>query len=317
MINTLFSLILLGLEPNEAQIQAWVQRYAPIVVADSQEMAPLTSVDAILATQPSLQGTCPDGSRRSQVIRAAEDLQAPAAQELMQSCAQELALHFNRQIPPAQNTAYYHVLVEPLYVKIQYWFFYTWNETGHLGGGPLIASCGDHEGDWEHISLRLDRERLEQARTPAEFRNALDDIYLAGHARSQHRQKKYLRPDHPLLRFEDSHLLVFSSRGNHASYPAPGRWPLMTLAGLALADLNDGQGQRFELSQGQLLPVMAQPWFHFAGRWGAMVYDHCDPVEAITEASNDGSFGPGHAHKHKVLYQGDWFDHFRPRWQRP
>lgn len=300
------------LGPSEQQTAAWASIYAPIIIHDSQEPAPLTSVQALLATGPTLQGRCTDGQLQRQQVHSPEAL-LQASQALARAdCLQDQALHFNKVIPAAEAVAYYHLRSEARFVTLQYWLFYTWNETGHLGGGPLVASCADHEGDWEHISLRLNRSRLEAAQSPADYRAAIDDIYLAGHARGNHRSWKYRRPNDPLLRFEGPRLTVFPSRGNHASYPAPGRWPLMTLAGLALADVSDGKGLRLDLNKGQLLPVTKTPWFGFAGRWGAVQNDHCNALESLTEASNDGAFGPGHAHKERILYDGDWSDHFRP-----
>lgn len=312
-MHVLLAGLLAGLlGPSEQQAAAWAKVYAPIVIHDSQEPAPLTSVQALLASTPELQGSCADGQRQRQRVNSPQSLLQASAELARAGCLQDQALHFDKVIPPAEAVAYYHLRSEARFVTLQYWFFYTWNETGHLGGGPLVASCADHEGDWEHMSLRLDRERLEAARSPADYRAAIDDIYLAGHARSSHRSWKYRRPDDKLLRFEGPQLTVFPSRGNHATYPSPGRWPLMTLAGLALADVTDGKGLRFDLAAGQLLPVTQMPWFGFAGRWGAVQNDHCNAIESLTEAANDGAFGPGHAHKQPVLYAGDWFDVLRP-----
>lgn len=302
---------------TEQQIQQWVQAYAPIIIHDSREKSPLSSVEAQLKLNPVLQGTCADGSRQKLSVSDSQFLSRNDVQSLIQNCPGELAIHFDRQIAPAQAISYYSVLSEGLYIKIQYWFFYAWNDTSLLGGGPAVQQCGQHEGDWEHIALRLDRRALMQAQQPQEFIQAIDDIYFSQHHRNQHAERKYFRAYAPELQFENTHLKVYPGVGSHASYPAAGDYDMMTLAGMKVADHNDGKGLRLDLAQGVLLPITRQPWFGFAGRWGAVLHDSCDPLEAVSSASNDGSYGPGHAHKISEFSQGDWFDVYRAQTQVP
>ncbi|HEY9844417.1 MAG TPA: hypothetical protein V6D23_28360 [Candidatus Obscuribacterales bacterium] len=308
--------LLLGLNPDPLlmpkQIEAWVRDFAPIVVHDSRELAPLTSIKAQLALEPELQGSCADGSRRGIKVRDENFMQQADVQQLLRDCGQETAMHFGRSIPKPENISYYSVVADGLYLKIQYWLYYAWNDTSLLGGGPAVQQCGGHEGDWEHVALRLNRQKLVQATSQAEAFAAIDDIYLAGHGRRAHLEYKRFRRGDRQLHFEANHLLVYPGVGSHASYAAPGRYHLMTLAGMPIADLNDGKGLRMELAQGRLEPVVSQPWFDYPGRWGAIQHDACDSVEALSSASNDGSYGPGHAHKVVELYQGDWQDDLRP-----
>ena len=49
---------------TEQQIQKWAQTYAPIVIHDSRETSPLSSVEQQIKLNPVLQGTCADGSRQ-------------------------------------------------------------------------------------------------------------------------------------------------------------------------------------------------------------------------------------------------------------
>lgn len=297
---------------NDSRIQNWVKAFAPIVILDSRETAPLTSADAQLALKPELQGICQDGRRRSLQVENGRFMQRADVQSLIRDCPQELALNFRRQIPKAQNISYYSVIAEGQYLKLQFWFYYGWNDTTLLGGGPFVSQCGGHEGDWEHLSLRLNRDLLEAARTPTETWAAIDDIYLAQHARSQHPEYKWFRRQDPTLHFEGTHLLVYPGVGSHATYANPGRHELMTVAAMPVADLNDGKGLRMDVSQGQLEPVVRQAWYSFPGRWGAVQHDLCDAIEAFTPASNDGSVGPGQGSKVIDLNQGDWYDQSRP-----
>ncbi len=297
---------------TEAQIQKWVRAFAPIVVHDSRETAALTSVEGQLALKPLLQGTCVDGARPSLAVESLDFMQQTDVQQLVQKCPHELALSFNRQISKPEPVAYYAVVTDGLYVKLQYWLYYAWNDASQLGGGGIVQQCGEHEGDWEHVSIRLDRRLIEQAQTPEQMRDAIDDVYLAQHHRKQHTERKYFRGSDKQLYFQGTQLKVFPALGSHATYAQPGRYALMTLLGIQIADINDGLGLSFNLAQGRLESIVKQPWFTFPGRWGAVVHDNCDVLEAVSSASNDGSFGPGHAHKVKDLYEGDWHDQLRP-----
>ncbi|MGV3527114.1 MAG: Vps62-related protein [Candidatus Sericytochromatia bacterium] len=307
------SLLLLSLFfPSATQWQAWAQVYAPIVIHDSRESAPLTSVDALWPYQPRLVGRCADNTTQSLPISQAPFLQDPAVQALQNTCPGELALDFQHAIPPAAATSYYHGQADGRYLYLQYWFFYTWNDTRSLGGGPWAQACGDHEGDWEHVSLRLRRDRLEQAKSAADYRAAVDDVYFSQHHRNQFPGRKYIRPDDPRLSWQGNQLLVYPALGSHASLPRPGTYPLMTVAGIRLEDRNDGAGLRFDLAQGQLLPIAQQPWFGFAGRWGAVRHDGCDWLESVSSLSNDGIWGPGHPRRAREHHEGDWYDVLRP-----
>lgn len=315
MLITGLLAMVMGLQPDpiltDAQLQVWVKAYAPIVVHDSREVAPLTSIDKQLELEPELQGTCADGTRRRLTVKAGDFMQQPQVQALVKDCSKELAFHFTRKIPAPEAIAYYSVVTDGLYVKIQYWLYYAWNDAGSLGIG-LVQQCGEHEGDWEHVALRLDRSRLTGASTPEQLRAAIDDVYLAQHHRNQYPERKYFRGSDARLRFQGTQLEVYPAVGSHATYHEAGTYPLMTIVGMQVNDVNDGKGLKMNLAEGRLEPILSQPWFSYPGRWGAVVHDTCDVIEAVSSASNDGSFGPGHAHKVQDLYEGDWHDMLRP-----
>lgn len=294
-------------DPVSSPHQHWAETFAPELIHDSQEVSFVTTPDAQLQQGMSLKGLC-QGQQQQLPVNSLDFWSGVASR--FQHC-QELALHFDKRVAPAQPVSYYHVLENGLYVYLQYWFFYSWNDTQHFGPG-LVQQCGNHEGDWEHISLRLDRQKLLAAQSSEDYAAAIEDIYFAQHNRPQRVENKYVRPQDPRLRFNGSHLQVFVARGSHASLPWPGHWPLFHLLGMNITDSNDGQGLRLQMSE--LKPIQQEVWFGFPGRWGAVQHDSCDWLEQVSSASNDGSFGPGHAHKVDSFYQGDWFDFRRP-WQ--
>ncbi len=264
-----FCYICLCLSDPEARAQetfslrTLAHRFAPVLIHDSREISPLTSVEA----QQKL-----GWQQTSEFI----DLQG--------------------RIATTSPAAYYAGTVAGRYLYLQYWFFYSWNDTRHFG---VLEPCTRHEGDWEHIGLRLDR--LDNFR--------LTDAYYAAHKRGFRGETKHLTPSQ--LRYVEKRPVVYVSRGSHASYPAPGTYPLAQILGYTFQDVNDGQGLRVD-TQPHLLPLRQQSWFHYAGRWGVSRWGPCDLLKVLTPLSNDGPTGPGFGDKVRVLQQGDWYDAKRP-----
>lgn len=95
---------------------------------------------------------------------------------------------------PGDWTCYAHVLPRAGGgVNVQYWFFYPYND------GPLLF---DHEGDWEHATVRLD----EQGEPVG--------VYLARH---EDNDPGPFRPWSRVRRAVD-HPILLSARGSHATY---------------------------------------------------------------------------------------------------
>jgi hypothetical protein len=84
-------------------------------------------------------------------------------------------------------------------VLLQYWFFYPFNDA---------YGFFDHEGDWEHVTVKLDDAHHPQG------------AFYARHADSP-------GPFSPwtALRLEGDHPVVLAARGTHASYPSRGDAP--------------------------------------------------------------------------------------------
>jgi hypothetical protein len=78
-------------------------------------------------------------------------------------------------------------------INIQYWFFYTYNE------GPLFF---DHDSDWEHVTIDLDRSGQPHGAYFAQHGNNAPGVYCAWSD----------------ARKIGEHPLVLSARGTHASY---------------------------------------------------------------------------------------------------
>lgn len=85
-------------------------------------------------------------------------------------------------------------------IALQYWFFYPRND------GPLFF---DHDGDWEHVTVFLDREL-----TPVELAMAQHENNSPG-----------VRVPWSELAFEGEHPVILAARGTHASYSRAAQAP--------------------------------------------------------------------------------------------
>ena len=124
---------------------------------------------------------------------------------------------------------------------VTYWFFYAFNDA------PSSPSTfGDHEGDWERVTVRLnDRNRATHI---AYFQHDGDPCVLRWSSRR--------------VRKRGGHPIVFSAKGTHASYPRAGRYPL---PGPPEDEASHG---RTWPTYRSLQNARSQPWFNFGGAWG-------------------------------------------------
>lgn len=189
-----------------------------------------------------------------------------------------------------RNTVYAHLFLCDSGIAIQYWFFYPYNDF-----------INNHEGDWEHINVIVDREDPELAQIERV------DFYF---------HHKVDMRDMGTIQIEDgSHPVVFvgGQHENYAgvvsggSYPSPGHWPDVGAAG-ADEDVN-GSGPRIPYSSfidgdpndGRGIVVLHEPdcydydqtpemsWLKANIAWGHPSVS--DPWAWVP--SYDGNFSPG------------------------
>ena len=178
------------------------RRFAPVVVLDREDWNRPSSVPWLLA--------------RADVL-GRERLQASFAGFAPSQGARQGAAPFSLAArrgsdDPSDWTTYVHVFPRAGGgVSVQYWFFYPYND------GPLLF---DHEGDWEHATVRLD-ERGEPV-----------GVYLARH---EDNDPGPFRPWASTRRAGD-HPVLLSARGSHATYADDVDLPWFEAAG-ACGDL--------------------------------------------------------------------------------
>jgi hypothetical protein len=133
-------------------------------------------------------------------------------------------------------------------IDIQYWFFYPYR--GDISG----VEQGVHEGDWEHITVRVTRDG----------KNIIAIYYTFHSGEGRWNEKFDVVPN-------TKHPVVYSAWHSHASYPTAGihgrPFPLPD-------DKTDDGGARWQcwnhiVNVGEKhAPLNGQNWLQFTGRWG-------------------------------------------------
>ncbi len=136
---------------------------------------------------------------------------------------------------------------------ISYWFFYGFSE--------FLPRIG-HQGDWEHVTLRI------------------RDDTLVGALFAVHEVKYWVKPRD--LELEDGRLQIFSARARHATWwkegdHSPGieffkdREKIEAVRGLPSLRIQDvtSRGLTWDLGR-RLEPLADQPWRGFGGAWGRL-----------------------------------------------
>lgn len=124
---------------------------------------------------------------------------------------------------------------------VTFWFFYGYSTAPDQL--PLSTSCC-HEGDWEHISIRLGPGNQPEA--VAYFKH--------------HERTPTPIPWNEVQKDRDGHPYVYVARGGHASYHNT------DCGGLPYGD-RCGTGTTWETWR-NVDPARTQPWYGFGGGWG-------------------------------------------------
>lgn len=132
---------------------------------------------------------------------------------------------------------------------VQYWFFYPYN-------GKVRGLAGAHEGDWEHITVRVDAAGT-----------TMEEVYLAAHNGGTWYDPICLRMT------TDGRPIVYSALDSHATYRGPGVPP--PEASQILDQTSDG-GDVLDCSAssvnlGELgAPLNGADWLRYNGHWGEL-----------------------------------------------
>jgi hypothetical protein len=126
---------------------------------------------------------------------------------------------------------------------LTYWFFYAYSDSE----GKI-----NHEGDWERITIQLNKQNR--------------PVRVAFHGHGGHCLSEWSTVD----KLSGTHPVVYSSLGDHASFPRPGTRKMWK--GAATDKWADG-GRQWDLSQRTLHDVTTRPWYGYTGAWGDLGVD--------------------------------------------
>lgn len=193
----------------------------------------------------------------------------------------------------ANAKAYVNIVIGESTTDIQYWFLYGYNGPGtaylkklnlvyspsspeEFGryvsiGDFLMAPAGQHEGDWEHITVRIRNDNGEA-----------QQVYFAAHSEGE--TKKHAET------VKDGMITFHASRNGHAAYASADRHYSVTkklgLLEFRLLDDTEKPGKAF-VSRGKCVIIGAHEkgrdllkeagitfdWMKYTGRWGRVLTD--------------------------------------------
>jgi hypothetical protein len=161
-----------------------------------------------------------------------------------------------RQGNLATAACYAHVrpaAQHPGMFDIQYWFFYPYN-----GDIPYVG----HEGDWEHITVRVEPDAQTIHRVLFDAHDTLGHWYSADSSS---------QPGYILI---DGRPLVYSAYHSHASYPSAGEWTVDIGTASSFVDATEDGGPVWDCRTNLVnvgegyVPTPGCEWLQFTGRWG-------------------------------------------------
>jgi Vacuolar protein sorting-associated protein 62 len=146
-------------------------------------------------------------------------------------------------VPRYRNKIYGHAVPdEQGRLWLQYWLFYYYNDKAFMG-------IGLHEGDWELVQIRLDRQYKPNVLTYSQHRE--------GARASWANTERVKTADGPAP-------LVYSARGAHACYFRPGVYKEAPV----VPDYCDAKGPRIRPDV-VVISDTSPAWVRWPGRWGS------------------------------------------------
>jgi hypothetical protein len=159
---------------------------------------------------------------------------------------------------------------------LSYWFFYPYN--GQLCSDWSGIECADrsihgrHEGDWEHVTIRV--ELPARSRAPR-----MHSMYFANHEEGE-----WLYPEE-VEKAPAGHPIVYVAWHSHASYSHAGEHH-RSAYGVDLPPDRTAASSLALDTRGRVVPVGSRgalapgaEFLAFSGRWGSEAFAWLDPVE--------------------------------------
>jgi hypothetical protein len=296
------------------EVKALIQEYGPLIVFHPEEEYFLDMPEAVL-NGPSqlvwgLVENEDDYDKFQQTIlgsveTSADTLLADVALAKQDPNADDPAFRYWLNIDKSLRSG--HLPRAKTYVRVrpegeskldlQFWFFSPYN--GPVKGKaqlvpPVIPAkyyfpdtVGRHTGDWEHVTLRFEREQ--------NTRNwSLEQIFL-----SQHGSGQWLDAYGGAITYSGSHPMIYAAKDSHAHYASPGEHPFQNVVSETIppvtltVDLVDltGNGKTFQAYRPGNYSIVssavpgvkatgARDWLYYDGLWGE--YETLTYTDSIT-----------------------------------
>lgn len=239
---------------------ALLRRFAPVVLLDPGEKALPVGTEWLLARSDLEPAHAP--RRRVLAASALGMISWPGPVEHPAARLHPRAAARRGSPDPADWEVYGHAYpADGGGVILQYWFFYAFNDAYGLF---------DHEGDWEHVSVRLSAEHAPEGAWYARHYDSQPGVWF--------RWTDLTRDgDHPV---------VLSARGTHASYASPAEVPFWERTCGTAAGAGCPVWRTWEGGTGGVVNVGERaapraPFIAWPGRWGATGMfgrdSHADP----------------------------------------
>jgi Vacuolar protein sorting-associated protein 62 len=169
-----------------------------------------------------------------------------------------------------QSPVYCHMLrIDSAICDLQYWMFYPNDDPV----GWFDSKAGAHEGDWEHVSIRLNWPEAhpeERSLTDIMNKSAFHSIYGSAHSGEGSWNTK---PVWVSCDDNQNHAAIFAAQGTHANYSTLGDNGTIHRT---FSDDYVGDTGAYWLTYKNIVPIAWSDdlpddlaWLGFNGRWGA------------------------------------------------
>ena len=159
---------------------------------------------------------------------------------------------------------YVSTVVEQDFVNVNYHILHAYSgpQTGEFHGEFFVPGAGQHQGDWEGFSVKLDRS-CNRAKA---------------YGYKNHGDIEWFKPGSQGVEWS-THAKVYSSLHTHATYNHAGRFTkhevdLWLLGTVSIGDLTMGSNQLgntpFRPREYVYLNAVRPKWVEFTGRWGSV-----------------------------------------------
>jgi microsomal dipeptidase-like Zn-dependent dipeptidase/predicted acylesterase/phospholipase RssA len=251
-----------GLGKGTAAAQDLAERYQPVLRFDSHQQRRPLDVDTFLKSGQSLcDPDCHDLTDPGKQLRSASS-----------SAVLNLETDEHPNVPPAM---YFQHTVHDETTYLDYWVFYNYNDSPSLSALTCIsgisiadATCFDHEGDWEGLTVVL---------APGQTSGPPKAVIYAAHSGTALFDWDAM----PGQAKEGERPVAWVAYGSHASYPFPCGEQAHRSCRQLDSDIPDGQrdglGKPWNCGADCLKPFPQFPdgrmksWATFPGRWGQAV----------------------------------------------